>query len=213
MPVSLHPDAVPAPVDRARHRRIAALVALAMASGLSTTAGAADPRYQTRTVGDWTVAVSKDQQGCFLTRTYDRPAKTILLLGLDSDGTNHLSVLNANWSIKPKDQLRLTFRLSKGGYAAHDAVGIAADDRQGFVTSFEAKFPDYFAASKILNIFRGDVPVEQFGLDGSGAAVGALRACVGSIAATAPSAAGRRERADRIPTDPFAPDLPAKPRR
>ncbi len=210
MPVSLHPDAVPSSVVKARHQR---MVALAAAIGLSATAGAADPRYQTRTVGDWTVAVSKDQKGCFLTRNYDRPGKTILLLGLDGDGANHLSVLNANWSIKPKDQLRLTFRLSKGGYAAHDAVGIAADDRQGFVTSFEAKFPDYFAASKVLNIFRGDVPVEQFGLDGSGAAVAALRACVGSVAATAPAAASRRERADRIPTDPFAPDLPAKPRR
>jgi len=70
-----------------------------------------------------------------------------MLIGLDIDGANRLSVLNANWSIKSKDRLTLNFRLSNSSYPAHFAVGIVSDGKQGFVTSFGAKFPAYFAAS------------------------------------------------------------------
>ena len=65
------------------------------------------------------------------------------------------------------------------------------------------------AASKALHIYRGDVPVEQLDLAGSGAAVAELRRCVG-IHATKPATGAREKgRSDRIPRDPFAPD--AKP--
>ena len=128
------------------------------------------------------MAPSKDGQGCFLTKVYDRPGDTTLLLGLDRDGTNHLTVLNSNWSIEPKQRLKLDFRLSKGGYAKHFAVGLASDGKRGFVTSFEPKFPAYFASSHMLAIARGDVPVERLPLDGSGAAVASLRQCVAKLA-------------------------------
>ncbi len=187
-------------------------VAFAGLIALSASVRAFAQDYPTRTVGDWTVAASGDGKGCFLTREYDRPGKTTLLLGLDRDGTNHLSVLNANWSINAKDQLSLSFRLSKGGYAKHGVVGIAADGKQGFVTSFEAKFPGYFAASRALDIARGNVPVEQLALDDSGAAVAALRECVGSLSA-APASGAVKERASKIPTDPFAPDARRKSKR
>ena len=190
-------------IDRNRGRANYAL-AFACLIAMSATVHAAKRDDQIREIGDWTVTASRDGKGCFLTREYDRPGKTTLLFGLDGDGTNHLSVLNANWSIAPKDQLSLRFRLSNGGYAKHGAVGIAADGKQGFVTSFEAKFPVYFAASKVLDISRGNVPVEQLGLDGSGAAVAALRACVSLRRAPA--------RAGEIPKDPFAPDR-SKPSR
>lgn len=50
----------------------------------------------TRDVAGWTVAVGKDGEGCFITRSYDRTGGTTLLLGLDPDGANRLSVLNAH---------------------------------------------------------------------------------------------------------------------
>lgn len=212
MAVVQRPIAVFGLFDR-RGFRVTSAVALAVATGVSANAREADRGYPARQIGGWTVAASKDQKGCFLTREYDRPGKTTLLLGLEGDGTNHLSVLNANWSIRPKDELSLTFRLSSGGYDKHDAVGMAADGKQGFVTSFERKFPAYFAASRVLQIFRGDTPVEALNLDGSGAAVAELRTCIGFRGGTESAAPGARGRTGNIPMDPFAPDVARKPSR
>lgn len=179
---------------------------VALVAGLFASANASAQNYAVRDVGSWTVAASKDGSGCFLTRTYAGTGETTLLLGLDIDGANRLSVLNDNWSIKPRDQWKLTFKLSKGGYPDHPVVGMASDGKRGFVTDFDAKFPSHFAASRALHIYRGDVPVEQLGLEGSGAAVAELRRCVG-IHAAKPATGGREnERSDRIPKDPFAPD-------
>jgi hypothetical protein len=161
-----------------------------------------------RELGDWTVAASKDGKGCFLTREYDGNGGTTLLLGVDIDGTNRLSLLNANWSIKSKQQLTLNFRLSNSSYPAHFAVGIVSDGQQGFVTSFGEKFPSYFATSKDLRITRGDVPVARLSLDGANAAVAGLKKCVADQQAAPASVVDGKAHSDDIPADPFAPARP-----
>jgi hypothetical protein len=181
-------------------------IPLALCGALFAGAYASAQEYSMRDVGGWTIAASKDKKGCFLTRTYDGPGATTLLLGVDIDGSNHLSVLNENWSIKPDDRLDLNFRLSNGGYSKHPVVGMASEDKKGFVTSFETKFISYFATSKALHIYRGDVPVEQLNLDGSGAAVAELQNCVGIFKAKTAAGAREEDRSDQIPRDPFAPD-------
>jgi len=183
---------------------------LACAAGLGARDDASARDYAARTVAGWTVVASKDGKGCFLTRTYERNGGTTLLLGLDTDGTNRLSVLNANWSIKPKDRLKLNFRLSNSSYPAHFAVGIASEGKQGFVTSFGEKFPSYLAASDILHISRGTVPVERLSLDGAEAAVAELRNCVEDQRAKPAAPTGGKARSDDIPTDPFTPAPPRK---
>ena len=198
------------PVVRATVR--STFSAFAVAIGIFASAHAAARDYASRDVGGWTVAASKDGKGCFLTKAYDRTGETTLLLGLEIDGTNHLTVLNVNWSIKPKDRLELTFRLSNSSFPRHFAVGIASGGKQGFVTSFGEKFPSHFAASKALHIFRGEVPVERLSLDGSGAAVAELRNCVDALRATPTVAAGEQEPSDSIPKDPFAPTSERKPK-
>mgnify|MGYP001049085176 CR=1 FL=1 len=214
MPTPRRPIDPAFPLVRPRLRAFArpVLLALAGAAGLLAGDRASARDHASRDVGDWTVAASADGKGCFLTREYERNGGTRLLLGLDIDGTNRLSVLNANWSIKPKDQLKLNFRLSNSSYPAHFAVGIASDGQQGFVTSFGAQFPSYFAASKILHISRGDVPVERLSLDGGKAAVAALRKCVGAQRENPVATTGRKARSDDIPDDPFAAP-PRKPKR
>lgn len=190
---------------RAWAMRPAALAASGLAAALLAAAPSVAADYASRTIEGWTVAQSKDGQGCFLTRDYDRNGGTTLLLGLDVDGSNHLSVLNPNWSIKPKEQLKLTYRLSRGGYDDHFAVGIKSEGKQGFVSTFEPKFPAYFAASKALHIARGDVPVARLDLQGSGAAVAELRQCVSVQKAKPAGASADGASADAIPKDPFAP--------
>ncbi|MCC2981038.1 hypothetical protein [Sphingomonas sp. IC4-52] len=196
--------------SHARTVPLARCAAGAIAAALFVAAPVAAADYATRTVEGWTVAVSKDGKGCFLTRDYDRNGGTTLLLGLDVDGSNHLSVLNPNWSIKPKEQLKLTYRLTRGGYSDHFAVGIKSEGKQGFVSTFEPKFPAYFAASKALHVTRGDVPVARLELQGSGAAVAALRECVSVQKAKPASAVEEAEQGDSIPKDPFAPSAERK---
>jgi hypothetical protein len=182
----------------------AAALALALAAFPLATAPAAAQDYAMRDVGGWTVAASKDKSGCFLTRTYSGTGGTTLFLGLDVDGSNHLSVLNDNWSIKPNERLNLTFKLSNGGYAKQPVIGMASEGKRGFVTTFEAKFLDYFSRSRALQIFRGTVPVDQLDLAGSGDAVGELRKCVAVYKGRPAAGAKEERRSDRIPADPFA---------
>ena len=178
--------------------------ALTCTTALSARDPASARGYAPREIGDWTVTASKDGKGCFLTRTYERLGDTTVLLGLDTDGTNRLSVLNANWSIKAKDRLTLTFRLSNSSYPAHFAVGIVSDGKQGFVTSFGAKFPSYFASSKDFQISRGDVPVERLSLERIEAAVAGLRKCVDDQSGEPAAAPSGKAHSDDIPPDPFA---------
>lgn len=200
-------------MHRTRERAVFLSTALAIALFASARATAGD--YRTRDVGDWTVTASRDGTGCFLTRQYDGVGETALLLGIDVNGANHLSVLNDNWSIEPREQLKLDFRLSSGSYAKHVAIGMASNGKKGFVTTFEAKFPTYFAASRSLYISRGDVPVEQLSLAGSGAAVAELQRCVDSYRDDTGSGTTGSKRSGAIPKDPFASDTtrPSKKQR
>lgn len=171
------------------------------AAALVCAAPAFAQGYAARQLGDWTVAASKDGSGCFISRSFDQPGGTTLLLGVDRDGSNHFSVLNENWSIRPQDRLKLTFRLTQGGYPNHQAIGIVADGKQGFVAAFDPKFPTSFAGSKALHIDRGTTPVARLPLDGSGAAVAELQRCVAAQHGPAKAVANE----EGIPRDPFAP--------
>ncbi len=75
------------------------------------------------------------------------------------------------------------------------------------------KFPTYFAKSKALHISRGNVPVEQLDLAGSGPAVAELRRCVDAQQASAGAKTQEKKRSDLIPKDPFAPGLTARTKR
>ncbi len=165
--------------------------------------------YATQQLGGWTIAASKDGSGCFISRSFDQPGGTTLLLGMDRDGSNHFSVLNENWSIRPQDRLKLTFRLTQGGYPNHQAIGIVADGKQGFVAAFDPKFPAAFAGSKALHIDRGSTPVARLPLDGSGAAVAELKQCVAAQHGQPKAAAND----DGIPRDPFAERLKGRRKR
>lgn len=182
------------------------LSALTAALLLGTPAVAAS--YATRDVGDWVVSASSDAQGCFITRTYPAPRVTTLQFGLDMDGSNRLTLLNANWSIKDREPLKMTFRLSKASFPRHAAVGIVADGKRGFVSSFGATFPRDLAGSRSLQVRRGDVIVEDLTLDGSGAAIAELRRCVDRFRNVPNAAPSTTNDGGRIPLDPFA----AKPR-
>lgn len=175
-----------------------------MIHALLLTALAPMQGYATRELGAWTIAAARDGDGCFMTRRYPRDGDTTLLFGLSGDGSNRLTVLNANWSIRPRDKLTLDYRLSNRRFPKQFAVGLSADGKQGFVSTFDAKFTAQFAAATDLAIFRGDVPVERLTLEGTGAAMAELRRCVAATRG-APAAAD-----EAIPRDPFAESKPKR---
>jgi len=156
------------------HLRHIALVAVVVA----LSGGAYDRNNMFDKDHGWAVSGSKDQKGCFATKQFDHPGKTMLLLGIDIDGTNRLTILNENWSVRPRETLELDFRMTGVSFPRHFAVGIASGQKKGFATSFGSRFPALFALSKSLHIYRGKVPVEQLDLVGSGAAITNLRTCV-----------------------------------
>lgn len=196
---------------RARSRATARL--LIAATGLLAAASASAQDYAIREIAGWTVTASRDGNGCFLTKAYQGPGETTLLFGLDTDGSNRLSLLNANWSIRKKARESLDFRLSNASFPRHLAIGIGSEGKKGFVTSFGTKFPALFAASGFLHVFRGDVPVAQLSLRGSGAAVAELRRCVAVHRGKRVADARDSDRAADIPIDPFASDSKREPRR
>ncbi len=182
----------------------AGLSGLVIAIGIIGAAPVSARDYPLRNVGGWAIAASRDGTGCFLTKEYDGTGATTLLLGLDLDGANRLTVLNANWSIVPQDRLALDFRLSNASFPRHAAVGIASGGKRGFVTSFGARFPAHFAASRSLQIFRKNVPVARLALEGSGVAVAELRKCVDAQRKAQSRNSPRSESPGSIPLDPFA---------
>jgi hypothetical protein len=180
------------------HFRQVVLVAVAVA-----LSGAA---YDRNTMPDndhgWTVSSSRDQKGCFATKEFDHPGKTTLLLGIDIDGTNRLTILNDNWSIKSRETLELDFRLTGVSFPGHFAVGIASGQKKGFAASFGSRFPALFASSQSLHVYRGRVPVEQLDLVGSGAAIANLRTCVDTQRKGLVTGKADKGRPS-IPRDPF----------
>lgn len=185
------------------------LAIAATVGGIAVMSPAIAQDDTTKASGAWTVAASRDGGGCFATRRFDGSGETTVLIGLDRDGANHLTVLNDNWSIVPKQALTLEFRLSRGGYGDHPAVGIEADGKRGFVATFDPRFPDHVAASRRLDIFRGKTPVARLDLTGSGAAMTRLRHCVTSQARTGP---GEAQSSD-VPIDPFAAESRSRKKR
>lgn len=179
--------------------------ALAVAAALLASTAATAQDDAVRDVGGgWTLSPSSDGKGCFVTRAYPAPRETVLQLGLDTDGSNRLTLLNANWSIRARERLKLDFRLSNAAFPRHDAIGIVAEGRRGFVTTFGATFPRNLATSAFLHVRRGTVRVEELSLAGSGTAIAALRTCV-ERRRTAPAAASKPGRGTSgIPLDPFA---------
>ena len=178
-------------------------VTLSAAIAICATAAAAGD-YPTRAVGPWVVSASSDQLGCFLTRTYAGNRDTTLQFGIDRDGSNRLTLLNTDWSITRKQRLALNFRLSNAAFPRHAAVGIAADGKKGFVTSFGADFPTHFAASRYLRVDLDGTPVADLDLNGSGAAVAELRRCVGRSRDPLGRRDGEGRTTTRVPVDPFA---------
>lgn len=178
-----------------------------IATLILTTLAAPVQGYATRDVGEWKVAAARDGDGCFMTRVYPRDGDTTLLFGLSANGSNRLTLLNANWSIRPQDRLTLDYRLSNRRLPKQPAIGLASGDKQGFVSAFDPKFPAQFAAATSLAIFRGETPVERLTLDGTGVAVAELRRCV---AASKAAPATRPAIDDTIPRDPFADSRPKR---
>lgn len=161
--------------------------------------------YRTREIAGWEVSESSDDS-CYIGMEFEGEGSTLVVLSLEIDKTPYLLVSNYNWSINNKDKFKLNYELSNGVYEDHPAVGSKTGIRGGFITSFEERFPEYFAQSTYLHITRDGSIVDRLSLGGTAAAVGELRKCVAIVKARVDAEAREKARFAGIPKDPFSSD-------
>lgn len=178
------------------------LIALGAAVLLPSHGYAAE--YRTREVGGWEVGESTGNDSCYIGMEYEGEGSTLVILSLGIDKRPYLLVSNYNWSIKDKDEFTLNYELSNGVYEDHPAAGSKDGIRGGFITSFEERFPEYFAQSTYLHITRDGSIIDKLSLSGTAVAVGELRKCVAIVKARADAEAREKARFADIPKDPFA---------
>lgn len=177
---------------------------MAMLASVIFGVAASAAEYRSREVGGWEVGETSSGDSCYIGMEYEGEGETLVLLSLDVEGTPYLLVSNYNWSIKDKDEFSLDYRLSNGTYTEHPAFGTKNGTRGGFVTTFETRFPEYFAQSTYLHITRDGNVVDNLSLTGTAVAVAELRRCVAIAKARTDAEAREKARLSHIPKDPFA---------
>ena len=156
--------------------------------------------------GGWEVAESTDRDGCYMASEFQGPGDTTLILTHQLNGRILLGVSNTNWSISKDDKFAdLRYVLDKVAYSGGEAVAVIHNDgSKGFVTLLNADFLTDFAASKSLDIKRGDVVVDELLLNGSAAGLAQMGKCMAHLKAVEAAAAREKARWKHIPKDPFA---------
>ncbi len=158
--------------------------------------------YKSRDVAGWTIAPTEHENGaCGMVIDYEGRPSTRLALAIDSSGVPSLILLNESWTVKANEIYKLNFQLSFGSYSDHATIGL--EDGSLF-TKFDNSFPDHFAKSTYLHIYKGDTVVERLSLKGSSAAVAEVRRCVAHIQREAEAINRDRRKFEDIPSNPFA---------
>lgn len=158
--------------------------------------------YSSKIVGGWTIAPAVDEDGtCLMFIDYQGRYPTRLALFIDSSGLSSLMLSNDGWTIRPEEIYKLDYQLSVGSYSNHPTIGLKGGS---LITRFEKSFPDHFAKSDYLNIYRDDVVVERLSLKGSSAAVAEVKRCVAHIQREAEAINRDRRKFEDIPSNPFS---------
>lgn len=158
--------------------------------------------YTSRDVAGWTIAPTEHENGaCAMVIDYEGRPSTRLALAIDNSGVPGLMLLNDSWTVRADEIYRLNYQLSFGSYSDHATIGLKDGS---LFTKFDKYFPDLFAKSTYLHIYKGDTVVERLSLKGSSAAVAEVRRCVAHIQREAEAINRDRRKFEDIPSNPFA---------
>ena len=159
------------------------------------------------TRGGW--EVFQDSKSCGMTRVYEGPGETEMMLIKYADETVRIMITNKGWSAKQGTQYDISYLLNGTSYGGAKAVGTGDQVRRGFVSTFVASFAQDFTRGSTLRVMLSDQEIERLSLNGTGVAMALVDQCLIGVRATL--AAAERESAERahLPKDSFAP--PPKP--
>lgn len=164
---------------------------------------------------DWDVTGDESDHTCNLGREFEGPGDTVMgLFANAEDRSVTMFILNYNWSIKKGDTPRIGIRLDNVLNGLYDGkgYGFSSDGRNGFGLKFAslAVLGD-FAEATGVKFFKLEgegneekaTTIDYLDLDGTAAAVGALRRCLSHQEGLIRAAQRERDRWKHIPKNPF----------
>lgn len=154
------------------------------------------------TRGNW--EIFRNANSCGMTRDYDVPGATEMVVIKYVDGKIRIMITNRDWSAKQGKLYDISYVLNGTSYGGAQAVGTADQGRKGFVSTFVADFADDFAQGSLLQVLLGEQQIERLSLDGSGAAMALVNQCLATARGDLAAAERERERRAQLPKDPFA---------
>lgn len=174
---------------------------LSVAVAIATAPQAAHATEIIGTSGDW--EVFRDSKSCGMTRTYEVPGETEMMVIKYAAGEIRILITNKGWSAKQDQLYDISYQLNAGTYGGSKAVGMADRDRRGFVSTFVADFADDFAKGSTLRVFLSGKEIERLSLAGTGAAMTLVNQCLADVRASLSAAKRETEKRAKLPKDPF----------
>ena len=166
---------------------------------------APNPSYATEIIGssgDW--EIFRDSKSCGMTRTYEVPGETEMMVIKYAAGEIRILITNKGWSAKQDQLYDISYQLNGGTYGGAKAVGTADRDRRGFVSTFVTDFGGDLAKGSIMRVFLSGKEIERLPLTGTGAAMAQVDQCLADVRATLAAAKRESDKRAKLPKDPFA---------
>lgn len=154
------------------------------------------------TSGDW--EIFRDSKSCGMTRTYEVPGETEMMVIKYAAGEIRILITNKGWSAKQDQLYDISYQLNGGTYGGAKAIGTADPDRRGFVSTFVSDFAADFAKGSTLRVFLSGKEIERLPLTGTGAAMVLVDQCLAEVRTTLSAAKRETDKRAKLPKDPFA---------
>lgn len=153
--------------------------------------------------------ISEGDDFCLMHMEYEGPGDSSLAIGLYADGRIIIANVNYSWSAeKGRAYPEVSFELNDQSYTG-TATGIEIVGKKGFAMKFGQEILADIAAARAVHVYKGETLVDRLKLDGSAAALGVTKRCLGSVRAKIAATERERQRWADIPKDPFASDKAA----
>lgn len=166
---------------------------------------------------DWQVTGNESDNTCFFGREFEGPGETHMGVSVDAkDSSVSIWVLNDNWSLKEGDGIKVALDL-RGTPNSYSGSGMpfTSGGKSGFGMNFKSmEVLSDVAAANGAHFYKIDgegesekyTLIDKLNLDGTGAAVAALRRCFAHQKGLIAAAEREKKRWKDIPADPFKAD-------
>jgi periplasmic protein TonB len=159
-------------------------------------------------VQGWTIFESDDGTYCAMTMDYEGKGSTTLTFAKQLDDGIFIMASNYGWSATKDIFYDISLAFDASSYDVK-SLGVGKDyEKRGFGISLNPesgrKITAELTKASGIRIYLGDTLVDNLSLQGSGAAISRVNACLANFRRLAAAKAQEKARWDHIPDDPFA---------